>query len=355
MIEDARQFPATETGQTLMGIEGLHYVVILDVIPDLLNITRAPGSLSIGGGTYQVEYYKWCKAHWEQKRANAETRQSFVHLDFNRALLTGMFPQELNQPLAVVGEWHKHPGNFRQLSGIDRGQIDRILHDQEQARPQFITPIVTYEEQPRLTFRYDGAALLGDISYTLHIDWYYTSRNVRRTQAVKIAIVPDASLPATPVLPWYLRDPHRMDEEINRLKDAGYSVNWKLKDVDNDDICELIFGIDHRDWNRRVILVLRYNYPISNPTIKLSQKSGRTIPVQQAMTQSAAAKQHKGDRLYQWIRNVFIGNETRMYHPNNWGREVFLIDRIRKIDGALRDEHLGQNRETSRQQSNPIA
>lgn len=349
--EEARAHPPNETGQSMIGLELENVIIVLDVIPDMVNIRRAPGSLNMGGN-FQVEVFNWYKTHWERLRLLSEECKA----DWapGKPLPPNwLLPPALNLPLSVVGEWHKHPGNMTSLSGTDLHQINSILRDREQDRHQFMTPIITYDKSSWYSYEYEGPKLVTKISQRIYKTWYYSSRTSRGPQEIKPRVVANEMVPEMPPLPWYLINLSLMEKEVGLLRSNGYRVNWRIKDVDADGIDEILFGIDHPDWGKRAIVTTRWNYPETAPIIRTIPKANvEAIPVVQNLVTLNQPERPNG--LFGWLKQVFwpAENEQPTYFRSTWDRNSYLLDRIRAIHGEMR--YVGPNREEDRQPSDQV-
>ncbi len=259
---EAALHPKTETGASFVGIETHDLMVILGVIPDEVNIERSPG-LFVNGGEYQVELFRWYKKHWDMMRKESRLLENQISWSATVKLPSNYVPPELDFDLKYLGDWHKHPGSMTYLSSRDIRTIGSILSDVEQNRHQLLSPIVT-----KLSVQNDSPLQSHEVSFDkFRMTWYYSARNMTKPVGIKSFPISNSNLPSLPPVPWHLKDLRRFDDEIMYLGLKGYRVLSRIRDVDNDSICEVVFSIESPWQPKKYLVVTKWDYPESAPQI----------------------------------------------------------------------------------------
>lgn len=291
IIEESLQHPATETGAALIGVESKDLIVVVATLRDLVNIERSPG-LFKNGGEYQKQLFRWYRKHWDmdRKRSRQQDRQSPpIHWTPSIQLPNGYVPPELDLELAFLGDWHKHPGNMTELSGTDLATIRRILSDPTEKRNQLLSPIVTFYQGGNMGRRIEVARNKVIVSGgdNFNIDWYYTGRYERTTEINPFMVASD-HVPSVPPLPWHLKEPQRLDNELMYLGMRGYETTWRVADIDGDSICEMVFAVDSPNWSKQVIVSTSWDYPKTHATIYVLDK---VHPQEQVLDEEAVQEE----------------------------------------------------------------
>ncbi len=336
MVKEAGEHPPTETGQALLGIERPGEIIVFGVIPDLLDTVREPG-LFQQGGMDQVEIYRWLNDHWKAMRSKSRTPNQQTGWNYTVPIPKGTIPVELDNDLEHIGDWHKHPGRYTQLSGTDLGVIRRFLSAQDAPRDQILTPIIT-TSQASLDYSFNSGEMESNIvsGDRVHIVWYWTGRNSKQPVRLNPIIVSNDNLPWLPPLPWHLSNINRMRTELALLQQLGVDVRWTVKEMDDDPEMEVIFGLDHPSWKNQVVLITDWDYPHSVPKIKMFAKKDPA-----ASTQAQHQKQQSSmiDSFWSSVQRWLAGSrEPNIFEPrelvwrNRWDQNIYLVDILWDLD-----------------------
>lgn len=349
IADETLAHPRTETGQAFVGIELDDALFILGTIPDIVDTVRLPGFFRLGGQD-QVEIFRWLNLHWEAMKQGSHS-QDQPGWTIGKDIPLGSIPPELDLPLSVVGYWHRHPGDFRDLSSTDMRQVNDMLNDPMAQRTQVLAPIVTYDRQERLIMSYDGDDLiLRSVIDEMRITFHYFQRGVRLL--VKPIIVPDTHVPWLPPLPWHLADLKRMRTELALLKQAGYKVRWQVREMDGDPVQEIIFALDREDWNKRLVLVTDWDYPESRPRILEFPKDPSQAPATQATEANAGNSIRKGESLLKWLRRLMKRQPQDLFQTDRpvqrlpWDKNLYLVDLVAAHEAQEGGPHVGSGSET---------
>lgn len=338
ILEETLEHPHTETGQALVGLELEDAIFILGTIPDVLDTVRTPGSLRLGGQD-QVEIFLWLRSHWEAMRTNSGQD----NWKLGQPLSRGEVPKELDRPLRVIGYWHRHPGNYRELSPTDLREVENMLKDPNQRRDQVLAPIITYEPVEQLLTSYLGRDLiLRYVADEVRLTWHLFRRDSPEEVEMKPVIVPDNYVPWLPPIAWHLTNVRRMQLERSLLQQSGYRVRWLVKEMNGDPLIqEVVFGIDHPSWHTRILIVTPWDYPKARPTLQLLSK-GETPP-------SPTPPSPPESRWLKFFRRLFgrpiptsIWDAPEPLQRLPWDRSVYLVDLVRRVENQLRRQDVGQ-------------
>lgn len=338
MVDETLNHPPTETGQSLVGLESNpETIIVLGIIPDILDTLRQPGLFSLGG-TDQVEIFRWLNRHWEAMRKTPSSGL-LPPWQLGQIIPKGTIPKELNFPLRIVGDWHRHPGLYKTLSAQDVGTIVSILADPAQKRRQYLTPIAVFEQKRDMTWSLSGNELVVNQSTNrIRINWWFSSTSTPlKIHHLVPLIVPDNQLPWLPPIAWHLTDINRMRTELALLNDAGYNVRWTTKEINGDVyVQEVVFGIDHPSWQKRLLIVTQWDYPKSLPNYQLLEKPD-------IETQKAAKPEKESNMLqdlFSWLQRVISRPQTDIWKSTSparrWDRQLYLVDVVKELDSELK-------------------
>jgi|GEM_PF-6503290 len=268
---ESTQHPSTETGAALIGVETKDLIVVIATIPDIVNIHRSAG-LFKNGGDYQAEVFRWYQKHWNMARKKSR-QMTQINWTPSTPLPDGYIPPELDLDLAYLGDWHKHPGSMTHLSGTDIATIRQILSDRTESREQILSPIVTFYKGGNFGRRLDISKnqVIMSSGDEFRINWYYTHRNSRTTEIVPFP-VSNKNVPTLPPVSWYLTDPQRFDDELLYLGMQGFETAWRVADINNDSVCEMVFAVNSPNWSKQVIVSTSWDYPKTHATIFITDK-----------------------------------------------------------------------------------
>ena len=342
MFEEAMHHEPTETGQALIGLSpNPETLFVLGVVPDVLDTTRDPAFFAQGGDD-QVQIFRWLNKHWEKMRKKVDPASTWKLGDI---ILKGTIPQDLNIPLRVVGDWHRHPGMYKVLSPHDRSTILSILSDDAQQKSTYLTPIAVLEEERKLEWKLNRDELeLSQVKSKVLINWWFNTReNPFWVYKLIPEIVPDQYLPWLPPISWHLVTPNRLKVELTRLEKAGCRVNWTVKEMNGDvHIEELVFGVDHPDWKKRLLLVTQWDYPRSQPTYQIIDKPDQDMkPVQPAVAKKETKKLlpewlekivNRAPKISLWQQGVPVVPTFRL------SNQTYLADLVHKLESELKGE-----------------
>lgn len=352
MVEETLAHPETETGETVFGIELPGMLVVLGTIPDIVDTHRSPGFFRQGGDD-QWDIYKWVRAHWdEMRKASRGTNRMTGWIPQTPVPLYAV-PAELDAPIRFIGDWHRHPGGYKQLSGTDLGTIDSILQDPKAKRSQYLAPLVTMSKLT-LSPHFRGSELVVAAGDEIQIQFYWKGRDTQDYYHVVPEIIPDGNLPWIPPIPWHLMDPNRLRTELALLQQAGCTVGYGTQQMDGDPILEVVFGITHPDWKERVMLVTDWDFPRSKPThLLLPMESDvpvapKPAPATPAPVQVPVAQPTRSgewdifEAVATFFRKLFNGRPAPAYHESHvyrpapivrdWGKNLvdFVEELVRK-------------------------
>ncbi len=335
IVEEAKAHPPTETGQALLGIERPGEIIVVGTIPDLLDTVRETGLFS-QGGMDQVEVFRWLNQHWEAARISSRNPNQQTGWNHSISIPKGTIPMELDNPLEHVGDWHKHPGRYTDLSGTDLQTIRSILTSKEAPRDQFLTPIVT-TSQAQLEYAFDGNTMESSLisGEKIHVIWYWTGKNSVRPIRLNPIVVSDDKLPWLPPLSWHLTNITRMRTELALLQQLGVSVRWAAKQMDDDPVMEVIFGLDHESWKNQVVFITDWDYPNSAPKIQLFKKQVAKVGAPAVVTKTQPI-----DSFWNAVLRFLSGKqkEVDIFAPkelvwrNRWDPNVYLTDVLWDLD-----------------------
>lgn len=338
MVVETLAFPITETGETMIGIEAPGLIAVLGTIPDALDTVRDPSLFRLGGAD-QVEVYNWYNSHWEAMRAKQLPGDLLWQL--GSVIPKGVIPNSLNFPLAVVGDWHRHPGTYKVLSGTDMRTIDSILRDKEQQREQWLGPILIHDPNYQYVHNVSGQELV--IAHTgneFKVNWYFRHRGCPEIHQLTPEVVPDNQLPWIPPLPWHLRDIQRMRLEINFLTQAGCKVAWNAREAGGDPfVQEIVFGLTHPSWDKRLLIITGHDYPVSQPRVQIMGNGKAKAPAVQAKPPQGRVEAfftNLNRRV--WGRDQDIWRTEGLGQRMPWDKNRYLVDLVRGLDTQLKPQ-----------------
>ena len=226
-----------------------------------------------------------------------------------------------------MGDWHKQPDDMIEPSGGDLMQARRMINDSETPIAQVVAPIVTMyplkhskpvqaesvetlepdaavekvddplldaeataqlspepELEPELLQEFDY--LMGppppqpapgmvtveepDEGWLIRIDFWYTSRRLKRFARLVPEVWSNDRLPGLPPLAWHLAHPRRFDQEYSLLTQAGYTVDVVRWDADGKPPYEICFSVFKPGSRYAVLLVTSTDYPASMPAARVA-------------------------------------------------------------------------------------
>ncbi|MCY4022414.1 MAG: hypothetical protein OXF32_03090 [Anaerolineaceae bacterium] len=227
MAEAARAWQADETGEALVGLvePGLHTngvpgIYLLDTIAPDESALRDAHTFQ-QGDPHQDELLWWLQENWRARR------------------LRGDLPPKWDVPLRYLGDWHKQPGGMTRPSIGDLRTARAWLRDADNGMDFLLAPIVTSclpDPGPAPNrIRVDGQT---------RVDFWYLQRRQRDFNSIPAAVYQDGQLPRLGAGPWHLRNPQRLDHELDRLLEAGFVpsplVFLDLLDHSQLDVCFLL-------------------------------------------------------------------------------------------------------------------
>lgn len=337
IMEETDEHTQNETGHALIGVylKSENLVMVLAVVPDFISIYRSPG-LFRQGGQGQVDIFRWYNDHWKTWLDNP----SLANWQLGQPIPPGTLPEALKQPLIVVGDWHKHPGHFNELSGTDLRTITELLSDSAAELDFILTPILTVN---RL---YDGFEIIEGSEFTLidrfvkqyRLNWFYHHKSGQRSIRIKPHFVEDNRVPWMPPLPWYLTDPVQFEREIATLRRLGYHVRWIHQPQPDDPTHLIVFGIDHPRWHSQVVIKTPWDYRkmIDQVSIDLIPKP-QTDSEQQ--NQGTPQANDLGRNVFGWVRNLF-NPQSSLASSSYYSRGTYLVDLVKQLE----KEHINDPR-----------
>lgn len=333
IFRDVLDHPQVETGHGLIGVESTDFIVIVGVIPATEETKRSYASLFLGGDT-QLAILEWYQQHWLQMRKSSY-ELGIPNWDTSTALSKGTIPQELSIPLSVVGDWHKHPGDYNLLSQTDFNQINQILSDPLGNQARLITPIATYQPGHTVLHRFNGyQVVLQQVGEEIRLDWYYSHRDSELTYKITPVILSDSVVPELPPIPWYLYDVPRMREELQLLKDAHYEVTWEIRQFHMSPFQAVCFTINHPNWHKTLLLVTEWDYPFTPAKVfTVAKKPTRS-------TRSWLDDVH--DRIYQPKKRLIRRVMDALLPTTFFKKESYLVDLVHAVLPNVEvDNHVG--------------
>lgn len=274
IIQDALAHPPTETGMAMLGLEltGRNAILLMALIPDLENTVRNPG-LFVNGGSDQIQIFKWLNEHWQELRTKNRVPGQIELWQPDGYLPAGDLPKELDVNLVHIGDWHKHPGMFKSLSGTDMNTIYDMITDPKIHRKQVLAPIVTVSGQ-RLAYIYNGTELVVSTGNQIQVNFHWVSEKIPdRYFDIQPVIVPDDSMPWLPPLPWHLRNLTRVRQELALIADHGWQYRLIERNMDADPTWEIVIAVDSPGWDKRALIITDWDYPRSRPKLLFIPKS----------------------------------------------------------------------------------
>jgi len=271
ILEETLKYPDIETGQSLLGLENGTTIMVLGTIPDPSAIERSEGSLHLGGED-QAQIFRWYHTHWEELRERSRNYSGRQIPGLKMDLL----PSELDLPLAVFGDWHKHPRGMNFPSWTDTNQLYQILTDPEQQRTQVLAPIAIYQRK-KFLYGFKGSEVItgytGGGGGEVRINWFYAHRDSpHQVYLVKPEIFPDGQLPWIPPQPWHLINRELLRQELTPLIGGKYQLQIGTENRGNDPIKKICIAVDRPEWTKSLLLVTDWDYPKSNPQVEIIQK-----------------------------------------------------------------------------------
>ncbi|WP_119072476.1 hypothetical protein [Aggregatilinea lenta] len=314
-------YPEPETGEAMIGLvvsrpgQSEPEIYILDTISPGERAVREWGMFE-QGDDWQGDVFHWLYINWETYRAQ------------RRGSYGNAVAAKWDVPLAHVGDWHKQPDDMIEPSGGDLMQARRMINDAETPIAQVVAPIVTMyslKHAKPVEVAVESAAESGASSeaasepdgddpapetevaeastpapervqvteylmgvqppppapgmvtverpgegWLIRIDFWYTSRRLKRFARLVPEVWPDDRLPGLPPLAWHLAHPRRFDQEYSLLAQAGYTVDVVRWDADGKPPYEICFSV-YKPGNRyAILLVTSIDYPTSMPAARVA-------------------------------------------------------------------------------------
>ncbi len=272
----------TETGEALVGLavktsgRSEPDLYVLDTIPPPADTTVRQGAYFEQGDDLQEDIFNWWADNWEEFRER------------RRASYSSAIGAKWDVPLANLGDWHKHPGTLTTPSGGDFETAYEHIHDNQEGIPQLLVILATVwdREQAERENADPEEALVGDDPHALkphplkisisetkvvRIDFWYMSRHTRRFVKLKPIVTENSLLPNLTPIGWQIADYARLGQELERLRDDGYSV-LRVQAHNVDDVPPLEFCLQVFSMAGKYIftVVTSADYPQSRPVIRFT-------------------------------------------------------------------------------------
>ena len=254
MAAAARAWQEDETGEALVGLvepghntNGVPGICLLDTIAPDESALRMAHTFQ-QGDRLQDEILWWLQENWRARR-----------------LRGGLKPGQ-DVPLRYLGDWHKQPDGMSRPSHGDLRTAREWLLDPDNDMDFLLAPIVTLAGLAA-----GAAANRIRIDEQTCVDFWYLQRQDRDFRSIAPVVYRNSQLPKLVDTPWHLRDPQRLDSEIDRLQERGLTpsplVFLELLGNSALDVC---FMLARPDAGRLLLVATPADYPAQPPRLRLA-------------------------------------------------------------------------------------